>query len=371
MFKRLKHFINKQNTLEKRIFCSVNLIGILVSVVSTAFILYENPNKFAGSISFLCCILFLAILIVAIKTDKHDICYLATCLTIILLPLPVLYFICGGMDSGMPLYFLAMIILSSLNQDIIYRNISVVCSFASFAVCYILGKNNPELVQNISKEYEHFSIACSFFIIGLALALIILVVMNSYNREHKRIMDLNERLKELSEKDALTNVYNRRALFSYFESETFKNDSKLYIAMFDIDNFKYINDTYGHSFGDSVLAKIGKIFNSNVREMLGEFAARYGGEEFVYIISAEDYPEAVKRADIIRSALASTNWSLAGGVSITMSGGIAKYDINEPDGVKKALKLADEYLYVAKSEGKNRIKRVGCDIVINSMVFRR
>jgi len=371
MGKKFKAFFDKQDTLEKRMFYAVNFVGVVTSVLSAVFTYFENISIIASIAALACSFIFVFISFIAYKTDKHDVCYFVTTLVISVIIFPVLYFICGGLYSGMPLYFISALLLCSLNQDLGYRAISLFFAFISFVGVFVLDELYPELVSRLSDSDARFDIVQTYAIVGFSTMLVMLVVIKTYSDERRKLAELNAQLTELSQKDPLTGLYNRRALYDYIDSPEAQKDIKLYVAMYDIDDFKFINDKYGYQFGDEVLKKLGGIFLDNVKEILGERAARYGGEEFVYIISAESYAEAARRADLIRSELASTVWEDHRGLSVTLSGGLAQYDNNDGMGIEQALKLADEYLYIAKAEGKNRIKRVGSGIIINSMVFRK
>lgn len=367
----MRNFFKKQDTLEKRMFYAVNFVGVIMSIFSAIFTFFENVSIIAAISALGCSLVFIFLSFVAYKTDKHDVCYFVTTIVISVFLFPALFFICGGLLSGMPMYFISAIILCSLNRDTGYRIISLFFAFVAFLVCHAIAELYPELVVELSIKDVRYDVVQTYVIIGVAVMLIILVVLKTYEDERRKTNLLNQQLKELSQKDFLTGLYNRRALYEYIENAETQKDAKLFVVMYDIDDFKYINDKYGHKFGDEVLKRLGNIFNENVKEILGERAARYGGEEFVYIISADNYPEAARRADLIRSELAATVWEDYRGLSITISGGLAQYDNNSGQSIEQTLKLADEYLYIAKAEGKNRIKRVGSGIVINSMVFRK
>lgn len=141
--------------------------------------------------------------------------------------------------------------------------------------------------------------------------------------------------------DSLTGVYNRRILVSIRSLGTF--------IMCDIDNFKQINDTYGHETGDIVLKEISHIFISNIR--INDIVCRLGGDEFLIIIYADDYDLINNRinkiCDEVRNCLVIPNYE------ITLSVGIAFADIL--DTVNSLLNKSDTALYESKENGKNQI----------------
>ncbi len=164
-----------------------------------------------------------------------------------------------------------------------------------------------------------------------------------------------EALKKYSYQDFLTGLYNRRKFSSYVEElmeEAKKKDIYLFCLMIDLDDFKCVNDNYGHEVGDNVLVCLADILKTNVRG--NDIASRYGGEEFVVILSKYSHEEALKRAEKIRadieSAVVKTNQDE---ISVTASIGFAKYDNNSS--ILEWLEMADKALYEAKNSGKNKV----------------
>lgn len=152
-----------------------------------------------------------------------------------------------------------------------------------------------------------------------------------------------------SRRDGLTFLYNRRS-FNY-DIERIKRSMLPYsVIMLDIDNFKAINDTYGHPEGDKVLQKLGQFINSEVKANSDVRGYRYGGEEFAIIISKNSYPHTMEIAETLRRSMAATTWSFDPDLVITISLGVASGSFSE-DVVKKA----DDNLYFSKQHGKNQI----------------
>ena len=159
-------------------------------------------------------------------------------------------------------------------------------------------------------------------------------------------------LHDLSAKDGLTQLFNHRILISGLEKNielSVKNNKCLYLMVFDIDNFKYINDTFGHPIGDQVLIEIAKILKNNIRA--DDIAARQGGDEFSVVIfdaNKELVKNIIKRIKESFAVIEITEEKL----SITLSGGVVKHN----DGsAQELIKNADRLLYKAKKEGGNKI----------------
>ncbi|MBP2239531.1 diguanylate cyclase (GGDEF)-like protein [Cytobacillus eiseniae] len=148
-----------------------------------------------------------------------------------------------------------------------------------------------------------------------------------------------------SKRDFLTGLYNRRAL----ETLTFKSD-KCAIILFDVDNFKRVNDQYGHLAGDEVLKFIAKLVSENIFE--SDLCFRWGGEEFLIILPEVELEQAFLVAERLRQTFESTNSPI--GKPVTVSIGIGHI----PDTAvhfSELLDITDQALYQAKQEGRNRI----------------
>ncbi len=167
-----------------------------------------------------------------------------------------------------------------------------------------------------------------------------------------------EKSQQEAQTDALTSLINRRGLEKRFELERIRatqNNSPFSIIMADIDHFKRVNDNFGHLVGDSLLKNLAIMIKSHLRQ--NDVAARYGGEEFLILLPETGIEGAKAVAQKIKKALAIKEWKLKGtGESmgnITISMGIALYTLNEPE--KDLVKRADDALYLAKDQGRNRI----------------
>ena len=169
----------------------------------------------------------------------------------------------------------------------------------------------------------------------------------------KRMQDL---LIEYAHIDPLTGIPNRRALTERLRKEWMRvrrHGGKLSFIMADIDHFKRVNDTYGHSIGDEVLQKIAQAIVSQCREI--DLPARYGGEEFAIIVPDESAERAGELAERCRQATSDLRINLGDeDVQITASFGVA--DIADaPATVEDLIKAADDALYKAKQAGRNQI----------------
>jgi len=179
-------------------------------------------------------------------------------------------------------------------------------------------------------------------------------------RAEERLKSANRRLEELAVTDQLTRLWNRRHFDNVFGRElkrAKRNKSMLTFIMFDIDHFKNLNDCYGHAQGDVALQAVGKTLMEICRRP-GDMPFRIGGEEFgVLVLDHSDHMGA-RFGEIIRSALENLKIENIGssvGDHLTVSVGVVTCVPEHNDTVEALIKIADQRLYRAKSQGRNRI----------------
>ena len=167
---------------------------------------------------------------------------------------------------------------------------------------------------------------------------------------------LFEKVEKLSVTDGLTGLVNHHQMQSILKNEVFRcqrYSSSLSLIMMDIDHFKNVNDTYGHQKGDDILLDFASTMKKFCRS--NDVAARYGGEEFVLILPETKVKGAVYIAERIREEMASRTFQHKGkDFNVTVSCGIAEFDQSHIKSPADLIKIADEALYKAKHEGRNR-----------------
>jgi diguanylate cyclase (GGDEF)-like protein/PAS domain S-box-containing protein len=182
-------------------------------------------------------------------------------------------------------------------------------------------------------------------------------------------LDITERkraqsdLERLARTDALTGVFNRRYLLELAGHEfdvARRYEQPLAVIMFDLDHFKHVNDTFGHTLGDRVLQYMTQAARSQLREV--DLFGRYGGEEFVIISPMTEAYQSRLLAERIRSKVESMHVETEkGNISITLSAGVAEM-LHDPldASIEDIIHRADEALYVAKQNGRN------CTVIFDS-----
>jgi len=156
--------------------------------------------------------------------------------------------------------------------------------------------------------------------------------------------------------DSLTGLYNRKHFTELADIDikrAVRMNQSVYAAMLDIDFFKKVNDTYGHTAGDVILKMAADVIRQAIRSY--DLAGRYGGEEFVFLFAVTDEKIVLHMVERIREDLERTVTNFEGkDIKVTCSIGLAKF--LEADTLKTAVQKADEALYAAKAAGRNQVK---------------
>jgi diguanylate cyclase (GGDEF)-like protein len=166
---------------------------------------------------------------------------------------------------------------------------------------------------------------------------------------------LYKQLEKINQRDPLLNIYNRKYFFEYLEKKEYEKEDRFAVVMVDIDDFKKVNDTYGHQFGDRILINAANVIKNGIDE--NDTLARYGGEEFIlYISNCESEDSVYNKIEMIRRNIENSKINLNDNEykSVTASFGIAYYPLDGKD-LNELISKADDLLYKAKKSGKNRI----------------
>lgn len=184
-------------------------------------------------------------------------------------------------------------------------------------------------------------------------------LQDALEERERQLLEANERLRHMSQTDALTSIDNRRHLEERLD-EMFEHARRLAepfsCVMCDLDRFKSVNDEHGHQAGDAVLKQFARILRAEVREI--DRVGRYGGEEFMLLLPGTVLDAAVTFAERVRKQVEAHTFTFEGtAIRRTASFGVSAWPhprINNCDGLVRA---ADDALYVAKETGRNRVVR--------------
>ena len=173
-------------------------------------------------------------------------------------------------------------------------------------------------------------------------------------KTERELKESEQRYRELSIIDDLTQLYNSRHFHSQLKIELDRSNrygQPLSLLMLDLDNFKAFNDTYGHVEGDQVLSRLGQVIKRCLRET--DFAYRYGGEEFTILLPMTACPDGVVIGERVRTEIKKENFSPTPGqdVHVTVSIGLVQY--KQQEDIKDFVQRVDQLLYRGKKNGKD------------------
>lgn len=227
--------------------------------------------------------------------------------------------------------------------------------FGAGIVFYLVGDRFAAPTESLTEVF----LAWLYFSLILARCLLVSVAANETRERladsRRKLADTLDQVQRLASHDELTRALNRRALVSSLERERVRSErsgAPFTIGMIDLDHFKAVNDTYGHAVGDAVLREFTAIAHASMRAT--DVFGRYGGEEFLVVLVGTELPAALEAAERIRTAVQSHDWSaLAPGLTQTVSAGVASFRKGQT--IEQLLHGADQALYQAKHQGRNRV----------------
>lgn len=219
----------------------------------------------------------------------------------------------------------------------------------SASLCMILllptYQSNVEVVFVIQVNLAIYNIVLWFFALGLFRTRLKTMLLE------RDLIEKNQELEHLVQTDSMTKLYNHKAILDYLDEEinrSIRNEQALSIILLDIDDFKKINDQFGHQVGDEVLIAISDIIKHSLRTI--DRVGRYGGEEFLILLPNTNLNAGRLYALRLQSLI--RNYKLPNDESLTLSGGLAEYT---GESIDELIKQADQLLYQAKKSGKDQI----------------
>ncbi len=257
---------------------------------------------------------------------------------------------CLGYKIGFHLYCLSMIPIIFYTEYMADKlgkpRVNAFVVSGIIGICYLFSTGYTAFVGPLYTVDN--ALAGSFWVFNSVIVLAFLVF---YSRLMLSLIgDYESKLSKAAHTDRLTGLYNRHFMMTELES-SMKNDVPLFAAMIDIDDFKKINDRYGHNAGDYVLVNVSRI----MREVCSDWKiSRWGGEEFLILSSGKDSDVVLSVIETLRKRVESEDFVFGEDhIKVTITAGVAGYAGGSS--VDQWVKAADDNLYTGKNSGKNRV----------------
>lgn len=361
LFQNMQSFLTGEKTvseLDKYRFISVVLAFIHIALC-ICFYLYEYPILFIYNIFAVILYLVMGFRFTALREYAlmyyccyAEITFFSSFATLL-----------AGWDWGFMIYLIALTPVSfylaysspqfghGIKKPFFFVSLSMVV----FVITRILSTRiTPLYTERIFDQHMTLMYSVNAIISFLALLLFSILFTIEIRQNEIRLEEQYSLLESVSSKDPLTGLFNRRSMDKYLITalEQSKGDGLVFsVILGDIDDFKRVNDTYGHNIGDQVLMQVAKTISENASE--GCRVCRWGGEEILIFIP-ENETVTYEVAEKIRQSIEQIRVSFSADyVSVTMTFGIAEYSPGLP--FNKLVSIADNRLYYGKRHGKNQV----------------
>ena len=252
-----------------------------------------------------------------------------------------------GFNTGFHFYLIGLCVVSFFttylkkNKKIFNSIIWAVLSLAIYLTLYLTSSFNPPN-YTIDKWLEMTLFITNAIVVFGFIATYLFVFL-------KYALSLEKKITNESRTDELTQIKNRYGLYDFYES--LEEKKNLTLALFDIDNFKVINDKHGHVTGDYILKRVAEITSETLDD---SFVCRYGGEEFIIVLENDKEVHPITRLEELRNRIKQEKFEFEGEtIQITITIGVADYF--DSITLEKWVELADERMYKGKETGKNKI----------------
>ena len=257
---------------------------------------------------------------------------------------------CLGYKIGFHLYCLSMIPIIFYTEYMADKlgkpRINAFVVSGIIGICYLVSTGYTAFVGPIYKTDN--AVAGGFWAFNSVIVLAFLVF---YSRLMLNLIgDYESKLKMTAHTDRLTGLYNRHYMMTELETSA-KEEKMLFAAMVDIDDFKKINDTYGHNAGDYVLVNVARIMREVCKDCR---ISRWGGEEFLIMSSGKDRGNFLSLIEALRNKVSSEDFAFGDDhIKVTITAGVAEHTADTS--IDKWVKAADDNLYTGKRTGKNKV----------------
>lgn len=233
----------------------------------------------------------------------------------------------------------------------------LIVNFATYVILF-LKYNAAQPMYEIPHKYNEYLVILSSFTMVFSTVFYNTVYIFSMRLKTEKLKSDNKQLKDEVNRDGLTEWLNRTGFFPLIINEAEKKNLPLSFAFIDIDNFKRVNDSYGHDAGDEILIHVTKLIKNYVGEK-GIFC-RWGGEELVLALKGHDITSAVQTMEAVRRLIEKTDTIFYNKhINVTISVGVAEYIPDKSDALttrgqlEAVITLADKRMYKGKQGGRN------------------
>ncbi len=262
-----------------------------------------------------------------------------------------------GWDGEFALYIYSLIPAIIFYSNTVvkkkYRFIAYIMAALSivlFGVMFYYSQNISP-IYHLQKSESMFFYVFNVVVTTSSIAIFGVLYVMTIEFKNTSLINLNMQLEEDAKNDALTGLLNRRGFMPYV-NDAVKNQERFCIAFCDIDDFKRVNDSYGHDAGDEVLRHISSMIKY---ELNGCRICRWGGEEIVILMQGHDLMSASQKMESIRKTIEKTSTSFYNRrIHTTLSIGIEEYSSRYMT-ADEVISVADERMYYGKQHGKNRV----------------
>jgi len=349
----LRQIHNKELPLDHLVFLYTAGAGIFLSIFGLGYNIIEGLGIFSLPvlIAYLA-ITVSSVLYSVVKKRWYGAAVIVIGVSVFLL-IPFLWFTIGGVTGSTAPMMLTGGLCIALVFKGTMRKFMLIAEAIMLVAFIALEYHFPDIFIPYPTRVSHYSdLAFGLTMSFVANSVLAYTAVDQYARAQEEKTRLVNRLELLSLTDALTGISNRRFLSASIDEEmrkAYDTGSRLTLCIMDIDNFKEINDNYGHDYGDTVLFNIAQIMKASLTS--GEIFGRYGGDEFLVLFPDKTPTEALRTMQVFANHVREHGWDHD--KKVTLSGGLSAY--TKGISYSDFIEAADKNLYRAKREGRDRM----------------
>ena len=356
--------LGKHLPVRAQLYCLVFFFGIVIGLLGTAASVLLKSSPAAIAIAAGSSVLFAILWTIAVRKPEHSRNSVMFALFYAsFFAIPALYITGGSIYSGVSVFFVLGIALDLFIMEKRQGQIAAaVLSFWYIAVVALSVKFSsvlpeiPAVKTESLRFFSYISIGVTTLLTAILTGTLARIVFAMFRQSSHTLETSIAEMTRRSEIDPLTGLYNRRQLFAQLHDEinyAQETNEPLSVILFDIDDFKDVNDKFSHPVGDTVIHNVADILME--ARSKSDSAARYGGEEFLMILPGRTLEEALELADDIRIKISSSKLApeIPKSSPVTVSAGAAQFSENMTE--RDLVNAADSKMYLAKSNGKNRV----------------